>query len=215
MWALSWLKEQYFYYDRGVHFDKNKRYSMINLQGYGLTRTPGKIRQCPWIKDITIDDTHPIDEELITNSNIKHVCIWTKEVINKPITTSPIANLQHIWSLSHLLHVHTNYIYGTNFLMHIFGEIPEGVENINILWGVDLVQKIQNKTLNFPIGTRKIRINISSCPNTWLVKVLDNLPTTLEILEICKKYSSVATEKQLLEERLRVPFGCKMKFINY
>ena len=211
---FAWLKEQYFNYSKNEHYDKDKRYSVINLQGYNLTKTPEKIRQCPWIKEITIDDAHPIDEELITNTNIKHICIWTKEVINKPITTSPIANLQHIWSLSHLLSVHTNYIYGTNFLMNIDGEIPEGVENINILWCVNLLQKIQNKTLNFPISTRKIRINISSCTNTYLLKVLDNLPPTLEILEICKKYSSVITEKQLLEERLRLPFGCKMKFIN-
>ena len=77
---------------------------------------------CPWLKVIIIDDTHPIDDELTTNTNIFHVCIWTdNKVINEPITISPIANLQHIWSLVHLPNIRTNYIFGTNFLMKIDG----------------------------------------------------------------------------------------------
>ena len=42
----------------------------------------------------------------------------------------------------------------------MFGEIPEGVENINIVWCVNLFQQISNKTLNFPSTIKKIRIKL-------------------------------------------------------
>ena len=102
----------------------------------------------------------------------------------------------------------------------MFGEIPEGVENINIVWCVNLFQQISNKTLNFPSTIKKIRINVVEGginPNYYLLKVLENLPPTLEVLEIgqTNARSPVETTKDILENRLKIPFGCELKFIDF
>lgn len=218
---LSYICESYFNSQTKNIFNSNP--TVIDLTGYFLYKTPDILVKTKSINEIIINDNFPLDDKLTSLPNIKIVTINTKNknLFNSNIITHPIANLQNIYSLNHLgINNFCNYIYNNNFLMRTLEKnVPDEIININILHDYRFRMGVDEFPINFPISTKKIRINIIPVKESidFCANICANLPINLKkiIITYCD-YSKINyyTEKinirEELEKKIKLPFGCKI-----
>jgi hypothetical protein len=225
---LSYIFESYFNSQTKEILSKYPK--SINLTNYSLYKTPSIIKNSSSIKEIIINDNHPIDDELIINKNIHFVNIYSNNniIFESQLVINPIAKLQNIYSLKHVnlfcdkaSNIYTcNYMYETNFLMkRLQKNIPFGITCINILYDYGIrIGFTDDLPLIFPITTQQIRINILYVKESvkYCADICGILPVHLQkLIIIYKNYSKINyTEIFDLEKEIllliKLPFGCKL-----
>ncbi len=194
----------------------------MDFTKYILYKTPEIIKKIKSINEIVINDNYPIDD-ITSSSNIKIIIIHTKNknLFDSNIVNHKIANFQKIYSLSHIgIDSLSNYIYNNNFLMrYLQKNIPDGIENVNILHDFRFRFGLDEFPIYFPLSTKVIRINIIYVKLSikYCAEICNNLPVNLEKLIICYCDYSKANyyfekfdlENELLEN-IKLPFNCKL-----
>ena len=194
----------------------------MDFTKYILYKTPEIIKNIKSINEIVINDNFPIDD-ITSLTNIKIIIIHTKNknLFNSNIVNHKIANFQKIYSLSHnSIDTLCNYMYNNNFLMrYLQKNIPDGIENVNILHDFRFRFGLDEFPIYFPLSTKVIRINIIYVKLSikYCADICNNLPVNLEKLIICYCDYSKANyyfEKFDLEnelmENIKLPFNCKL-----
>ena len=217
---LSQVCEKYFNSQTKEYLLSNPK--IMDFTKYVLYKTPEIIKKIKSINEIVINDNYPIDD-ITTFNNIKIIIIHTKNknLFNSNIVIHKIANFQKIYSLSHIgIDTLCNYMNDNNFVMrYLQKNIPEGIENINILHDFRFRFSLDEFPIYFPLSTKVIRINIIYVKLSikYCAEICNNLPVNLEKLIICYCDYSKANyyfekfdlEKELLEN-IKLPFNCKL-----
>jgi len=218
--VLSQVCEKYFNSQTKEYLLSNPK--IMDFTKYILYKTPEIIKKIKSINEIVINDNYPIDD-ITYSSNIKIIIIHTKNknLFDSNIVNHKIANFQKIYSLTHIgIDSLSNYIYNNNFLMrYLQKNIPDGIENVNILHDFRFRFGLDEFPIYFPLSTKVIRINIIYVKLSikYCAEICNNLPVNLEKLIICYCDYSKANyyfekfdlENELLEN-IKLPFNCKL-----